>query len=178
MNRLVIGLVLGCAVLRGQGVLAEEKSPLEATPLANMKAELPRLIKIIEKFGHGDLESALDLVEAELPEPFAKAGGPFEQDLRAHWRQGFRSLTDLNPTFDSVELIGYHPLSSAARTLVLIGHGFRGPIQFRIRMFRYQGQWKITNLSFRGDWEEIESDTRFTRLERPIIYPLDIHDAE
>lgn len=179
MRRFMLSLAIlaGCVVLGAEVVRAEEKvSKTEAFPLADIQDDVPRYVSVIEAFGSTDsLDTALNLVEAELPGPFPKSGGPFEEDVRARWKLEFAKLADLNARFDSVDFVGYQSISSAARTLVFVGHGYGGPIQFRFRVFRYQDKWKISNLSYQGDWNQIEADTAFTRFESPVNYPLATH---
>jgi hypothetical protein len=174
MNRLLQGLVVlaGCVVLMAGAVWAEDLPSAEACPLPDMKDELPRVVGIIEAFGTGNLDAALDLVEAELPGPFPKASGPFDVDIRERWRQEFAKLAEIHPQFESVDFIGYQPISSASRTLVLIGNGKFGPIRFRVRAFRYQEKWRLSNLSYHGSWDQIEADNNFTRFPVPANYPL------
>lgn len=176
MNRFMLGLAVlaGCVVLGAGVALAEEKSSKESFPLPDIQDDVPRYAAIIEAFGmgSGNLDTALELIEAELPGPFPPAGGPLEEDVRARWKQEFSRLSDLNARFDSVDFVGSKPISTAARTLVFIGHGHGGPIQFRFRVFRYQDKWKIANLSYQGAWDQIEADTSFTRFENPVNYPL------
>jgi hypothetical protein len=175
MKRLMLGLAVlaGCVVLGMGAVRADEKNSSEAFPLPDIQGDVPRYVSVIEAFGTIDaLETALNLVEGELPGPFPKADGPFGEDVRARWKQEFGKLSALNARFDSVDFVGYQSISSGARTLVFIGHGFGGPIQFRFRVFRYQDKWKVANLSFQGDWNQIEADSSFTRFENPVHYPL------
>ena len=167
MNRLMVGLAVlaGCVVLSAGAVLAEEKTSQEAFPLPDIQADVPRFVGIIEAFGENQLDTALGLIEAELP-------GPFAEDVRGQWRKAFGQLSELNARFESVDFVGSQSISSAARTLVFIGHGHGGPIQFRFRVFRYQDKWKISNLSYQGSWDQIEADTNFTRFENPVNYSL------
>ncbi len=175
MNRLKQSLLVlaGCAVLWTGRVRAEEHKPQAQTVLlADMQTELPRWVGIIETLGQGNLDLGLDLIEAELPRPFSKVNGPFEEDAREHWRQQFSKLAALNAKFESVDLVGYQPLSSASRTLVFIGHGKWGPILFRYRVFRYQGKWDISSLSYYRAWDHIEANANYIRFPTPISYPL------
>lgn len=151
---------------------AEENSPVDVKVLDDMKNELPDFVQIIEEFGNGNIGSALDLVEVKLPRPFNKEAGPFENGARDQWQQQFAKLAELHPNFESVDLIGYQRLSTKSRSLVFIGNGEFGPVQFRIGVFHYDGKWKIQGLSYQASWKHIEEDTSFTRFTNPRQFPL------
>ena len=167
-------LSIGSETLR-----AEQPFVGKAAPLSNMKAELPRFVRIMEAFGKGEMDQALDLVEKEvvgMPSAETKTNSPFEPSLREVWRQQFTKFSELHPRFESIDLIGYQPISSAARELVFIGHGYFGPVLFRIRTFRYRGKWKIHAMMYKGEFKyvqgDIESASQLTRFEKPIHFPL------
>ncbi len=173
MPRWVCGwmALAGWAVLGVCSVEAEEKLTTEQAVVADMKPELIQYVKIMEEFGNGKIDAALDLLEPELPGPFTKPKGPFEIGTREKWREQFEILSKVNPQFESVDLIGYQPLSSAARKLIFIGNGKHGPILFRYRVFRYGDQWKISGISFQASYEAIEQEPNFTRFNKPLNYP-------
>ncbi len=174
MNRgMRVVLLAGCAVFWAGSSFAEEKSSLPAA-IQDMEPDIARYVRIVEAFGHGNVDSALELLEAEFPRPIPKASGPFEVDVRAKWQREFGPFSEVKARFESVELVGYQPLSSHARTLVFIGHALQGPIEFRFSAYRYQNKWSIRNLSYQGSWQQIEAGQGFTRFETPIHYSLEL----
>lgn len=165
-------VVVACAGLGNAELLAEEQPQADAKVLNDMKNDLPDFVQIIEDFGNGNIGSALDLVEARLPRPFKEKAGPFENGARDQWQKQFAKLAELHPRFESVDLIGYQPVSTKTRTLVFIGNGALGPVMFRFQVFQYGGKWKINGLSYQASWKFIEDEKSFTRFTNPHHFPL------
>ncbi len=103
MNRFMVGLAVlaGCVVFGAGAVLAEEKTSQEAFPLPDIQADVPRFVGIIEAFGESQLDTALGLIEAELP-------GPFAEDVRADGDK--RSASFRNSTPGSTAWISWAPV--------------------------------------------------------------------
>lgn len=165
-------LLVTCTGFANAELRAGEKSPVDAKVLDDMKNDLPDFVRIVEEFGNGNIGSALDLVEVKLPRPFKQEEGPFESTTRDHWHQQFAKLAEMHPRFESVDLIGYEPISTKTRSLVFVGNGEFGPILFRFKVFHYGGEWKINGVSYQASWKHIEEDESFTRFTNPRQFPL------
>ncbi|MCA9071510.1 MAG: hypothetical protein KDA84_21430 [Planctomycetaceae bacterium] len=165
-------VIATCVSLGNASLRAEDQSLVDVKVVDDMKNDLPDFVRIIEEFGNGNIGSALDLVEVKLPRPFTEKKGPFEGGMRDHWQQQFAKFAELRPKFESVDLVGYQPISTKTRTLVFVGNGEFGPMLFRFQVFHYRGDWKINGLSYQASWKHIEEDTNFTRFTNPQQFPL------
>lgn len=167
-------LLAGCVGLLAGTLAAAEKSSSIAPPLPDMAEDIPHLVKFIEEIGKGDLDAARASIQDRLSKSLQSqvAKGPFEPGYREKHEALFGPFREYPVNFESVEFIGYRPVSSASRDLVFLANGEAGPILFRFQIFRYQGQWKILGVGFDSAWKQTDWADDCQRFATPQIFEL------
>lgn len=156
----------------GVAVSAGEIPSAPEFPLPDILTEVTQQVKFVEQIGKGDVEAAYHAIEGQLSQQLQQAHGPFETGSLESFKNEFGRIADHKSQFESVECVGYIPISSAARHVVLIANGKHGPILFRFQMRRYEGKWQLIGLGFETDWKRIEAADNCKRFEQPAIFEL------
>lgn len=160
-------------------VTATASAENRPAPVANLPQGVeeyyPALFQLIESAGAGDSEAIVAWFEQHLATDDKPADELIPVDRRADWLAVFRALLTQKPEFESIDVVGFQPISSAACELLLVANSRRGPVLFRFGVFRHRGRWKTTAMTYTSAWEKVVSTTvaaAYTRLPQPVHHDL------